>query len=134
MNSTDAIQRVLAMTTWFVVGLGNNPGRDAYWVADALQRAGRRIVPIHPRAEVVLGEQAFRTIAEAAAMVGVPDVVDLFVNSSRAPEFVDAAIDVGAQAVWFQLGVHDAAAEQRAEAAGLTVIVDRCPKIELWRT
>ena len=131
MNSADDIERVLAMPTWFVVGLGNNPGRDAYWVAGVLQDAGHRIVPIHPRADIVLGEQAFATIPDAVRSVGPPDVVDLFVNSSRAAEVVDQAINVGAKAVWFQLGVHDAAAEERARAAGLTVIVNRCPKIEL---
>lgn len=133
MNSPDVVARVLAMPTWFVVGLGDNPQRDAYWVAKVLQDAGRRIVPVYPRAQTVHGEIGYRSIAEAAAAAGPPDVVDLFVNSRRAGEFVDDAIDAGAAAVWFQLGVHDASAEDHARDAGLLVVTDRCPKIELAR-
>ena len=125
--------RVLADTsTWFVVGLGNNPDRDAYGIARLLQSRGKRIVPIYPRAEIVHGEQGYATIAEAAAVVGPPDVVDLFVRSDRAGAFVDEAIEAGARAVWMQLGVIDEAAAQRAVDAGLDVIVDNCPAI-VWR-
>jgi predicted CoA-binding protein len=119
-------------TTWFVVGLGNNPDRDAYAIARLLQSRGKRIVPIYPRAEVVHGEQGYATIAEAAAAVGTPDVVDLFVRSDRAGAFVDEAIEAGAKAVWMQLGVIDEAAAQRAVDAGLEVIMDNCPAI-VWR-
>ena len=119
-------------TTWFVVGLGNNPDRDAYGIALLLQSRGKRIVPIYPRAEVVHGEQGYATIAEAAAAVGTPDVVDLFVRSSRVDRLVDDAIAAGAQAVWMQLGVIDEAAAQRAVDAGLEVVMDNCPAI-VWR-
>ena len=119
-------------STWFVVGLGNNPDRDAYGIARLLQSRGKRIVPIYPRAEVVHGEQGYATIAEAAAAVGTPDVVDLFVRSSRAGRLVDDAIAVGARAVWMQLGVIDEAAAQRAVDAGLDVVMDNCPAI-VWR-
>lgn len=131
MNSPDEIRAVLAMPTWFIVGLGDNPDRDAYWVARTLQQHGRRIVPIYPRAEVVHGEQGYASIAEAAATVGAPDVVDVFVRADRAGEFADQAIEAGAQAVWFQFGVIDDDAAARVEAAGLTMIMDRCPKVEL---
>jgi predicted CoA-binding protein len=120
-------------TTWFVVGLGNNPERDAFHVAAFLQRMGKRIVPIYPRAEVVHGEQGYRTIAEAATAVGPPDVVDVFVRSDRAGEFADAAIAAGARFVWFQLGVVDDRAAARVEDAGLAMIMNRCPKIEYRR-
>jgi hypothetical protein len=133
MNSPDEIRTTLEMPTWFVVGLGNNPERDAFWVAMFLQQRGYRIVPIYPRAEVVHGEQGYRTIADAAAVVGPPDVVDVFVRADRAGRFADEAIAAGARAVWFQLGVIDDAAAARVEAAGLTMIMDRCPKIELSR-
>ncbi len=133
VNDPDDIRRVLVLPTWFIVGLGDNPARDAYWVARALQEHGRRIIPIHPRAEVVHGEQGFRTIAEAAAAVGSPDVVDVFVRSSRAGAFADQAIAAHARAVWFQLGVVDEAAAARVEDAGLTMIMNRCPRIELDR-
>jgi predicted CoA-binding protein len=119
-------------TTWFVVGLGNKPDRDAYGIARLLQSRGKRIVPIYPRAEVVHGEQGYATIAEAVAAVGAPDVVDLFVRSDRAGAFVDEAIEAGAKAVWMQLGVIDEAAAQRAIDAGLEVVMDNCPAI-VWR-
>ncbi|CAB4932214.1 MAG: CoA-binding protein [Actinobacteria bacterium] len=127
------ITRVLDdASLWFVVGLGNNPERVAFEVAAALQGRGKRIVPIYPRAEVVHGEQGYATIAEAVAVVGVPDVVDVFVRSDRAGEFADEAIAAGAGAVWFQLGVVDEAAAQRVVDAGVTMIMDTCPLIE-WR-
>jgi predicted CoA-binding protein len=116
---------------WFIVGLGNNPDRDAYRVARVLQDIGKTIVPIYPRAEVVHGAQGFRTIDEAAAVHGPPDVVDVFVRSDRAGAFADQAIAAGAKAVWFQLGVIDEAAAQRVRDAGLTMVMDRCPVIEL---
>lgn len=116
---------------WFIVGLGNNPERDAYAVARVLQDAGKTIVPIYPRAEVVHGAQGFATIAEAAAVHGAPDVVDVFVRSDRAGDFADQAIAAGAKAVWFQLGVIDESAAQRVRDAGLTMVMDRCPAIEL---
>ncbi|HAN72047.1 MAG TPA: CoA-binding protein [Actinobacteria bacterium] len=133
MNTPEEIVRVLAMPTWFIVGLGDNPDRDAYWVALALQQRGRRIIPIHPRAQVVHGDQGFATIAAAARTVGAPDVVDVFVRSSRAGEFADQAIEAGAKAVWFQIGVLDESAAARVEDAGLVMVMDRCPKIELGR-
>jgi uncharacterized protein len=131
-GTREVADRVLAdTTTWFVVGLGNNPDRDAYGIARLLQSRGKRIVPIYPRAEVVHGAQGYRTIADAAAAVGPPDVVDLFVRSDRVAPFVDEAIALGAQAVWMQLGVVDEAAAQCAVDAGLEVVMDNCPAI-VW--
>lgn len=134
MNRPEEIRDVLTgTTTWFVVGLGDNPERAAYEVSAFLQQQGKRIVPIHPRAEVVHGEQGYRTIAEAAAAVGAPDVVDVFVRSDRAGEFADAAVAAGARAVWFQLGVVDEDAAQRVVDADVTMVMNRCPKIEFPR-
>lgn len=134
MNRPEEIRAALTdTTTWFVVGLGDNPERAAYGVAAFLRRHGKRIVPIHPRAEVVHGEQGYATIAEAAAAIGPPDVVDVFVRWDRAGEFADQAIAAGARFVWFQLGVVDDDAAQRVVDAGLTMIMDRCPAIELPR-
>lgn len=133
MNDPVAIRDLLDNArTWFIVGLADNPDRAAWGVAALLQQRGKTIVPVHPRAEVVHGQKGYRTIAEAATAVGAPDVVDVFVNSSRAGEFADAAIASGASAVWFQLGVVDEAAAQRVEDAGLVMVMDRCPAIE-WR-
>lgn len=134
MNRPEEIRSVLTdAETWFVVGLGNSPERAAYEVADFLHRIGKRIVPIHPRAEVVHGEQGYRSIADAVAAVGAPDVVDVFVRSDRAGEFADAAVAAGAKAVWFQIGVIDHDAAQRVVDAGVTMVMDRCPKLEYRR-
>lgn len=131
MNRPEEIRSVLVDTSlWFVVGLGNNPDRDAYRIAAYLQRQGKRVVPIHPRAEVVHGEQGYATIAEAAAAVGTPDVVDVFVRSSGAGRFADQAIEAGARVVWFQEGVIDDDAAQRVVDAGMTMVMDRCPLLE----
>jgi len=117
------------MPTWAVVGLSTNPRRAAHGVAAFLQARGRRIVPVHPHAETVHDEQGYASLDEIPFDV---DVVDLFVRSELAGPVVDEAIAKGAKAVWMQLGVLDGAAAERAEAAGLEVVMDRCPKIE-WR-
>lgn len=132
-GSTAAVDRLLRESKlWFVVGLGNNPDRAAYQVASVLQHRGKRMIPIYPRAEIVHGEQGYASVAEAAAAVGTPDVVDVFIRSDRAGEFADAAIAAGAGAVWFQLDVIDEAAAQRVLDAGMTMIMNKCPAIE-WR-
>jgi hypothetical protein len=132
-GTPEVASRVLDDTgTWFVVGLGNSPDRDAYSIARLLQSRGKRIVPIHPRAEIVHGEQGYASIAEACRAVGTPDVVDMFVRSDRVGAFVDEAIAVGAGAIWMQLGVVDEDAARRAADAGLDVIMDNCPAI-VWR-
>ena len=123
------VQRVLDRQTWAVVGLSNDRFRAAYGVAAFLQARGRRIVPVHPRAETVHGEQGYARLADIPFPV---DVVDCFVRSELVGPVVDEAIAIGAQAVWMQLGVVDRAAAARAEAAGLDVVMDRCPKIEWW--
>jgi predicted CoA-binding protein len=122
------IRRLLTETeVWAVVGLADNPARPAWGVARRLQSHGKRIIPVHPRAETVHGEQGYATLAEIPVPV---DVVDLFVNSTRVGELMDAAIAIGAPAVWTQLDVVDDAAAARAAAAGLDVVMDRCPAIE----
>ena len=125
----ETVDRVLGLQTWAVVGLSNDRSREAYGVAAFLQRHGRRIVPVHPRAETVHGEQGYAKLADIPFDV---DVVDLFVRSELAGPVVDEAVEKGAKAVWMQLGVVDPAAAQRAEAAGLDVVMDRCPKLD-WR-
>ena len=134
MNEPESIHEVLETSrVWFIVGLGNNPERAAYRVAQEIQSHGKRIVPIYPRAEIVHGEQGYATIAEAVEAVGAPDVVDMFVNSARAGEFADQAVAAGTKAVWFQLDVIDYDAAKRVEEAGVTMIMDRCPAIEWAR-
>ncbi len=125
------IDRVLdETTTWAVVGLSTNTERTAYGVAEVLQRAGKRIVPVHPSAETVHGEQGYASLADIPFPV---DVVDVFVRSELAGGVADEAVAIGAQAVWFQLGVIDEDAAARVRAAGLDMVMDRCPAIELGR-
>ncbi|MCA5893285.1 CoA-binding protein [Isoptericola sp. NEAU-Y5] len=117
-------------TTWAVVGLSANTRRAAYGVAEVLQRAGKRIVPVHPSAGTVHGEQGYATLADVPFPV---DVVDVFVRSELAGDIADQAVAIGAKAVWFQLGVVDEDAAARVRAAGLDMVMDRCPAIELDR-
>jgi predicted CoA-binding protein len=127
-------ERLLRDTdVWAVAGLSQNPERAAYGVARVLQSHGKRIIPVHPRAQTVHGEQGYSTVGDAAFSLGPIDVVDCFVNSRRVGEVVDAAIAVGAKAVWLQLDVIDEAAARRARDAGLDVVMDRCPAIEYRR-
>ena len=123
------MQTLLALDTWAVVGLSQDQTRAAYDVARFLQARGKRIVPVHPRAEEVHGEAGYARLADVPFPV---DVVDCFVNSRLVGPVVDDAVAVGARGVWMQLGVIDRAAAARARDAGLTVVMDRCPKIE-WR-
>ncbi|MEU4763152.1 CoA-binding protein [Actinosynnema sp. NPDC023794] len=124
----DKIRRVLAAgETWAVVGLADHPHRAAHGVAKFLQQRGKRIVPVHPDAPTVHGEQGYATLADIPFPV---DVVDVFRRSEAAGAFADEAVAIGAKAVWFQLDVVDEAAYERATAAGLDVVMDRCPAIE----
>jgi len=128
-NPTWVRQMLDDSTTWAVVGLSGNPDRTAYEVAGWLQRQGKRIVPIHPDAPTVLGEQGYATLADVPFPV---DVVDVFRRSEAAGEFADQAVEIGAGAVWFQLGVVDEESFARTTAAGVPMVMDTCPVIE-WR-
>jgi predicted CoA-binding protein len=131
----ETVDRMLEDThTWAIVGLSGDPSRTAYRIAEALQRDGKRIVPIHPRfgepdAATVLGEQGYPTLADVPFPV---DVVDVFRRSESAGQFADEAVAIGAGGVWFQLGVIDEAAFERTWAAGVPMVMDTCPMIE-WR-
>ena len=115
------------LKTWAVVGLSGDPSRTAFQVAKVMQTRGKRIVPIHPDAPTVLGEQGYATLADVPFPI---DVVDVFRRSEAAGPFADQAVDIGARAVWFQLGVIDVAAFERTRAAGVAMVMDTCPLIE----
>jgi predicted CoA-binding protein len=123
------VERVLGTQTWAIVGLTTNQARAAYGVAAFLQANGKKIVPVNPDGAEVLGEQGYRRLADIPFAV---DVVDVFRRSDQAGGHVDEAVDIGAKAVWLQLGVIDEAAAARAAQAGLDVVMNACPKIE-WR-
>ncbi|MCC2333269.1 CoA-binding protein [Cellulomonas wangsupingiae] len=128
MDDAATIDRLLREPgTWAVVGLSTNRARAAYTVAAYLQQLGHTVVPVHPSGETVHGAPGYRRLSDLPAP---PDVVDVFVNSSRAAAVVDEAVAVGARAVWLQLGVHADDAVARARAAGLVVVQDTCPAIE----
>jgi predicted CoA-binding protein len=119
--------RVIAM-----VGASPNWNRPSYFAMKYLQAKGYRVIPVNPAAagQRILGEQVHATLAD---IQGPVDMVDIFRNSQAAGPIVDEAIARGARIVWMQLGVRDDAAAARAEAAGLKVVMDRCPKIEFGR-
>jgi len=118
------------LPTWAIVGLSGDPSRTAYRIAQLLQQRGKRIVPVHPDAPTVLGEQGYATLADVPFDV---DVVDVFRRSEAAGEFADQAVEIGAEGIWFQLGVVDEAAFERATAAGVPMVMDTCPAIEWSR-
>ena len=113
--------------TWAVVGLSGDPSRTAYRIARFLQHHGKRIVPVHPEANHVLGEEGYASLAEVPFEI---DCVDVFRRSEAAGEFADQAVAVGARSVWFQLGVVDHEAFRRTTEAGVPMVMDTCPAIE----
>ncbi|MFH8716006.1 CoA-binding protein [Streptomyces zaomyceticus] len=129
-SASETVRRILTSTgdTWAVVGLSSNRARAAYGVAAVLQRFGKRIVPVHPKGETVHGEQGYASLADIPFPV---DVVDVFVNGELAGGIADEAVAIGAKAVWFQLDVVDDDAFARTRAAGLDMVMDRCPAIEI---
>jgi uncharacterized protein len=116
--------------TWAVVGCSPDPARDSHRIAALLQGRGYQVIPVNPAATEILGERCFASVHEIGGPI---DVVDVFRRSSEAGEHVDEAIAIGASVVWMQLGVIDEAAAARARDAGLRVVMDRCPAIELAR-
>lgn len=115
-----------------MVGASDNPDRASFGVMKFLQDQGYRVIPVNPRitGEHVHGEYVWRELSQ----IGEPiDIVDIFRKSEAVGPIVDQAIGIGAKAVWMQLGVEDHDAAARAEAAGLKVVMNHCPKIEFAR-
>lgn len=131
--TTDAeIRDILtSVKTIAVVGWSPKPDRPSHGVAAFLKRRGYRVIPVNPgqAGREALGETVVATLAEA----GPVDMVDIFRRKEEAGAVADAAIAAGAKVVWMQLDIVDAAAAQRARAAGLKVVMDRCPVIEIRR-
>jgi len=134
MLTTDAEIRDLltAARTVALVGISDRPDRASNHVMKSMQDHGYRVLPVNPMitGEHIHGEYVWRELSQLGDPI---DIVDIFRKSSEAGAAVDAAIAIGAKAVWLQLGVIDDAAAARAEAAGLQVVMDRCIKVELAR-
>ena len=133
LTRDEDIARLLANArTIAMVGASDRPDRPSYGVMKFLQDWGYRVIPVNPQitGEHVHGEFVWRELAQ----LGVPlDIVDIFRRPEAAAEAVEQAIFVGAKAVWMQIGVINEEAAAKAEAAGLEVVMDRCPKIEIPR-
>ncbi len=133
ITDDDSIKALLEATrTIAMVGASDRPDRPSYRVMATLQAQGYRVFPVNPQiaGKYIHGERVFRDMGQIDEPV---DLVDVFRNPEAAGEAVDQAIAAGAKAVWMQLGVVNQAAAMRAEAAGLQVVMNRCPAIELSR-
>jgi len=134
MSQTDNIRHILrTCRTVAVVGLSPKPHRDSYEVAHYMQKQGWRIFPVNPVAaasgELILGEKVYATLQDAAQHEKI-DLVDVFRNSADVPPIAQDAMAIGAQALWLQLGIENAAAAAAAQAAGLRVVQNKCLLIE----
>ncbi len=128
----DIAELLTSARTIAMIGASDRPDRASFGVMKFLQSRGYRVMPVNPQitGEHVLGEYVWRELAQ----IGEPiDIVDIFRRSQAAAEAVVHAIFAGAKAVWMQLGVVNEEAAAKAEAAGLKVVMDRCPKIEIAR-
>jgi len=119
--------RIIAM-----IGASPHWNRPSYFAMKYLQGKGFRVIPVNPRAvgETILGETVYGDLKDISERI---DMVDVFRNSEAAGPLADDAIAIGAKVLWMQIGVRNDAAAARAEAAGLQVVMNRCPKIEYSR-
>lgn len=129
MDEGKVLQVLQTSRTIAVVGCSPKPERDSHRVAAYLQRVGYRVVPINPGHDEILGEPSYPSLDAVPDEVDI-DVVDVFRKPEAVPEIVDQTIDRGVPALWLQLGVVHDDAEARARKAGVTVISDRCMKVE----
>lgn len=124
LSEADTIQHILAgCRTIAVVGASSNPARASNHVAAYMKAQGYRVIPVNPNEHTVVGEPAYASLGEVP---GAIDLVDIFRRSEDVLPIVEAAIAVGAKAVWMQEGVINHSAAERARAAGLAVVMDRC--------
>ena len=127
-GTEEVIAKILASYhTFAIVGCSPEPSRESHRVARYLQANGYRIIPVHPAGGTILGERCYPDLRSIPDRV---EVVDLFRRSELVAPHVAEAIAVGARAIWMQLDVIDEAAAAKARAAGLDVVMDRCPAIE----
>ena len=127
-SSADPIADILRETrTIAVVGISANPARPSFTVAQYLQHAGYRIIPVNPNEQEVLGEKSFARLEDVPEKI---DMVNVFRRAENVPPVADSAVKIGAKILWLQLGIENDAASERACAAGLKVIEDACLLVE----
>jgi len=131
LSEEATIETILRQShTVAIVGLSDNPQRPSYDVAQFLQQQGYRIIPVNPSITEVLGERAYPDLASIPEPI---DVVDIFRRSEAIPPIVEEAVRIGAKSVWMQMGVSNEQAAEKARAAGLLVVMDRCMMQEAQR-
>jgi predicted CoA-binding protein len=113
-----------------IVGASDNPARASYFVLRYLKTHGYTVYPVNPNLESIDGEKAYPNLAALVKVHGVPDIVDVFRRPEALPELVEEALAAGVKVLWLQYGVVNAAAIERADRAGLRLVVDRCMKVE----
>ena len=124
INSSETIDKILdECKTIAVVGLSSDPGRPSHGVASYMRRRGYKVIPVNPNETEVFGDKSYPSLADVPEKI---DLIDVFRRPSEAGAAVDEAIAIGAKAVWLQEGVIDFPAAQRAQDAGLLVVMDRC--------
>jgi hypothetical protein len=130
MSDQEMAEVLRSAKTIAVVGLSSRPIRASFGVSRFLQRQGYRVIPVNPNEKEVLGERAYPSLKDVPDEI---DIVSVFRRSSKVPEVVDDALRKGARCLWMQEGVVNKEAAQRAEAAGIPVVMDRCILKELAR-
>jgi uncharacterized protein len=121
---------VRSARTIAVVGLSRKPERPSHGVAAYLQRAGYRIIPVHPVAGITLGEPVYPDLRSAAAAGGPIDIVNIFRRSEHIPALLDALLEVHPRLVWMQQGIRHEAVARQLESAGIPVVMDRCLAVD----
>jgi hypothetical protein len=131
MDDSDKLRRILRTSkTLAVVGLSAQWHRPSHFAAKYMQEHGYRVIPVNPMYDSILGEKSYKRLSDIPEKV---DIVDCFRKASEIPALAEEAIAIGARVLWMQLGVENAAARAKAEAAGLEVVENRCVKIEHGR-
>lgn len=127
INSPEAIERGLGSSTVAIVGLSSDPDSASYHVGEYLLKHGYNVIPINPKEESVLGRKAYPSLRDVPDAV---DVVDVFRRPDAVPEIAEDAVAIGASVLWMQLGIANARAGMWAREKGLTVVMNRCMRLE----
>jgi predicted CoA-binding protein len=122
-SDQDLKQLLTEATTIAMVGASSNPDKASYGIMRRLQKAGYRVIPVNPREADILGEPSFPSLLDVPDRI---DIVDVFRRAEDTPAIADEAVTIGAKALWLQLGIVSEDAARRAEAGGLTVVMDAC--------